>query len=213
MLRKVIIGLAIASTAAAQTEITPYISLNGGLGFIHDVSATASDTTVGKLSFDGGYVIEGAVGLKLDRDDSNYPIRTELAYSYQKNDMNKYTDSSGILGPPGTTYKADGDTTAMALMLNGYVDIPFDNGLSPYLLVGVGGVYLDLNADNVPIELSKDLVFAGQAGGGLGYHLTETLILDLRYQFIRTAEFKVQDTPASFQASVHRLTAGLRFEF
>lgn len=98
-------------------------------------------------------------------------------------------------------------------MLNMYGDFPLDNGFIPYLHAGVGGQYLKVDGAFDALNLSKDLVFAGQIGGGLGYALTEALVLDLRYQYLRTADFKIEDAPADFHVSIHKITVGLRFAF
>jgi opacity protein-like surface antigen len=208
MKRIVLLGLVIASTASAELELSPYLSLNGGLAYVNDVSIEGVE-----VSLDGGYVAEGAIGLKIDRGIHKHPIRTEIAFSYQKNDLNKLIDNSGYIGVAGITYDAEGDATAIGLMFNVYGDFPLDNGLIPYLLAGVGGSYLEVDGALDSLNLSKDLVVAGQVGGGLGYALTESLILDLRYQYLRTADFKIEDAPADFHVATHKVTVGLRFEF
>lgn len=96
MKRIVLLGLVIASTASAELELSPYISLNGGLAYVKDVAINGVE-----VSLDGGYAAEGAVGLNIDRSIDEHPIRTEIAFSYQKNDLNKLTDGIGYTGPAG----------------------------------------------------------------------------------------------------------------
>ena len=77
MLRRILIGLAIVSTAAGKTEITPYVSLGGGYSILRDSTIKAMSVEVVDVSFDNGYIIEAAAGLVWNKGLDSLPVRTE----------------------------------------------------------------------------------------------------------------------------------------
>ncbi len=186
MTRNILIAFAIASTAVAQTEIKPYVSLGGGGAFM------TADFRDGNDSNQEGGVIEGAVGLVFDNHDMGDNLRTELALSFQRNDYN------------------DPDVGTSAIMVNGYWDICTGTALTPYILVGIGRAHVDIDFDGNDDD--SDNVFAYQLGGGVGYSLTENVILDLKYKYFATEDVVMKDDSKA-RFGTHQILFGVRYQF
>lgn len=200
MRKYITLTVLLVAAATVHAEITPYVSLSGGLSFLLDSEVTSSGVQAADVTYDEGYILEMAAGAKFGRDIHQYRIRTELALSYQNNEVDEVTDYQ-----TSTTTSEDGTVTATALMLNGYLDIPTRSGITPYAMIGLGAAAVDLDVD-------RDEVFAGQVGCGLAYALTETLILDLKYKYFQTEKVDLLGV-ANATASGHHVQAGLRIEF
>jgi opacity protein-like surface antigen len=205
MIRKVLILLAIASTAVAQTEVTPYISFGSGYAVLENTEISASSIDILGFSFDDGYAIDAAAGLKFDQGMGIFPVRTELAFSYQNNDLDEIKDILGIIGPAGTKYSADGEAEILTLMVNGYIDILTGTSFTPYLLGGLGAANVDLDGED-------DSVFAGQIGAGIGYALNQNIIVDLKYKYFLTEDIEIIDG-TEMEISPHQLLLGIRYQF
>jgi opacity protein-like surface antigen len=210
MYRILWIGLLVASTAAAEIEnVVPYLSVSGGLATLDDGEFSTSGVDVLDISYKEGYLVEAAAGVTLDKGLDTHPMRVELALSYQENDLDEVRDQLGGViepgDPAGTKYSADETVEILALMLNGYLDYPTAYGLTPFVMVGIGGARIDYEVDD-------DTVLAGQVGGGVAYALTEGLTLDLKYKFFLTEKVELLKTLKD-NGSGHHLQLGLRMPF
>lgn len=187
--------------AMAHAEIKPYIGLSGGLSLLSDSEITSGGFKAAETSFDTGYVFELAAGAQFGMDIDTIRSRIELALSQQGNDIDEIVDyTTGTSGP------ADGEVLATALMLNGYLDFPIQHGLTPYILAGIGGAHVDMDID-------RDDVLAGQLGAGIGYALTDKLILDLKYKYFMTEKVALIGDIAKGTVAGHHVMVGLRYQF
>ena len=194
----------------AKTEITPYLSLSGGYTILEDSDISVRGLDVGKLTYEDGYNIEGAVGIKLDQGNEIFPVRVELAGAYQQADLDQSTDELGLLGFPGAKYNESGEIKISSMMGNIYLDIPTGTAFTPYILGGLGLAHVDA-------EIVTDNVMAWQFGAGLGYALNDELILDFKYKYFTTEDPKDQFLPGlpdvEMEIDTHQLQLGLRYEF
>ena len=202
MLKKLLLIALMGSAAIAQAEVSPYVSLSGGLNMLEDVDFDLPSSLGGgggSAEFDTGFLISGAFGLAFE----SIPVRTEIEISWQKNDLDKikYDGGGSVSGD------SDDDQETAAVMWNGYFDIKTDSALTPYILVGIGAADVD---DDV------DTLFAYQVGAGLGYALDENIILDLKYKYFMTEDFDDDDgiyTVDFDGLAVHQVQVGIRYQF
>jgi len=203
MMKTLLLGVALTSSVLAQTQYSPYLSISGGGSFPMDSEIYSSGAKVGEVKYDSGGVIEGAVGIKIDQNLGSGPFfRVELAGFYEQNDIESINES-GVQTPVER-----GEVRVGTLLLNGYIDIPLGRGFTPYLLGGLGyaRVLIDVDSDN-----SNHNKFSGQVGAGIGYSLTEHLILDLKYKYFMVERFDIGDE--RLKLSSNQLLLGLRYEF
>jgi len=102
--------------------------------------------------------------------------------------------------------------------------IPHTN-LVPYIGAGAGGADVVFDTDqfgpapnNFVTGAADDVVFAGQAFGGLRFQLTRNFSLDLGYKFFATDDPTFTYPPDNFNVSfkgarTHSILLALRFEF
>ena len=158
--------LLLLSSAAHAREGT-YFAAHGGVSLLTDSDIVIGGSPSGKASYKTGYT--GAVALGY----SYVPGRVELEVAYNTNEIDGSTDSYDSL----------------ALMLNAYAeffdqDIGFTH-ISTYIGGGFGGAQLTLDAAATE---NTDYVFAWQLAFGLGWELSQSLILDLGYRRFATAD-------------------------
>jgi opacity protein-like surface antigen len=199
-MNKIITTVAIAGLlGTVQAEsIKPYLSLNIGPSFADD--ATISDgSDKAKLRFDTGLSFDVAAGIQL----AQVPARIEAQYLFLRNDVDKIK-MGGLSG------EMDGDATINAGMLNFCYD--FTNDESPLIVSLIGGVGIaNSEFDVEDASADDDTVFAYQVGMGIGYPLSDNLVLDAKYTYFTTAdpEFKQFDA----EVDIQRFTLGLRYTF
>ncbi|MBA4765557.1 MAG: outer membrane beta-barrel protein, partial [Erythrobacter sp.] len=133
-MRKLVIGLAMASTAIASPALARdnswYIGGEFGPMLAEDMDLTATDDSAGapaigidyEYGFDGG----GYVGY----DFGAFRLEAEVSYREADHD----TIQLGSVG----SFDADGSTNSLAFMLNGMFDFGPDDGLQGYAGGGIG---------------------------------------------------------------------------
>jgi len=176
--------LAIGGSATAASAATPYATGSLGLTMLQD-----SDIELdGYRSYDTGYLLTGAVGLK----EGQYRIEGELGY--QENGIRHTGDEVSIL----------------SFLANGYLDFDIDRSeLTPYLTAGLGLASVD---DSTGPGSTDDTVFAWQLGAGVGYRIGDNLLLDARYRYLATGDPDLYGG-REYTIDTHNLMVGLRFEF
>jgi opacity protein-like surface antigen len=208
MMKTLLFGMVLTTSVLAQTHYKPYVSINLGGAYLDDSTLAVNGIDVGNVEFDSSIVYEGAIGVKVDQGLGKIPFRAEVAGFYQKNDVK----SVSILGNPVTP---SGDVALSTVLLNGYFDFPMGHGFAPYVLGGFGYGYLDANAGIV--SESYNLI-CGQIGAGLGYSITDHLIIDLRYKYFMTqnVDVSVSNQPVNevrTDVTSQQVLVGLRYEF
>jgi len=183
----VLFGLIISSFAGM------YVGVAGGASFLSDSDLSESEGTL-SFPYETGYNIEGVVGYAFEAS-----WRAELALNWQENDF----DFSDIPSGYGMS--------VLSLMANGYYDFKAGAGFTPYLFAGLGFL-------NGEIDFGKefdDTVFAGQLGFGVGYAITEHVILDLKYKYFMSQDLKITDGTDSADVSLDgsQIQFGVRYQF
>jgi opacity protein-like surface antigen len=146
----------------------------------------------GSLGLDDSYNIEGAFGVGFAK-----AFRAELALGYQKNDFSDETD-------------APDDMSMISYMVNGYYDIANESSFTPYVLAGLGLMDTTIN-DSVDGD-SDDMLWGAQLGAGVGYELSESVILDLKYKYLMAEEGDFGGTKVE-KIGGHQIQLGARYQF
>ncbi len=205
-LSAVVAAVILPSAVMAQT--TPsgvYVEARGGAVFLMDSDLDATGLPDTEVSFDPGWMAEGAVGYAHESG-----FRGEVAVGYRKNDLDEIKVSG--LG----SASAGGDITATTVMANVYFDVWFgpQRRWALYLGGGAGAAYLDLSGfsiGGVPIGSDDDTVFAYQGSTGFSFAATQNVVLSLGYQYLATEDPEFGGIDAEYQS--HNVVAGERFLF
>ncbi len=204
-MRKLVIGMALASTAIASPSLARdgawYVELDGGPMIVEDIDFDVNGASnVVSADMHTGYDFGGIVGY-----DFGF-IRIEAEAGYRAADFNSLTTTTAVL--PGTTaagraatgtYAADGDASVLSFMLNGLADFGPDDGLQGFVGGGVGVARTKLSGATVntagPGFLDdSDSGFAWQVLAGIRAPLTDTIDVGLKYRFFNTSTLDLVDT-------------------
>jgi outer membrane protein OmpA-like peptidoglycan-associated protein/opacity protein-like surface antigen len=204
-MRKLVIGLAMASTAIASPALARdgawYVELDGGPMIVEDIDfdvAGVSDAVSTDTHY--GYDFGGIVGY-----DFGF-IRLEAEAGYRAADLDTLTANGAGLLPntattsaPSGTYAAGGDMSVLSFMLNGLVDFGPDDGLQGF--VGGGAGVARTKVDGATVRTSgpgwlddSDSGFAWQVLAGVRAPLTDTIDVGLKYRFFNTSGLDLVDT-------------------
>ena len=197
------------SSSAAFADVT--LSLKGGVSALAKSEAEQGATL--ELDYDTGYTL--AVGLGYDFPVLPLSIEGELMY--QKADIDQVTDLPNDL----EVLQSDGNTSALALMVNGYVNLPVPL-LKPYVGVGVGGARVDFsgisaNDETLFDEAEWKLAYQGMLGVRFSVpFLPINLMAEYRYFATSDLEAKMENVgDESFDISFasHSALLGARLDF
>lgn len=197
-----------------------YGSIKAGGSFLDgDVSNSNSNSTAStkdKFTTDSA----GAVGIAAGYNwiDYDLPVRTELEYMYHSDFKYKYEDANA-------TFK--NDISIQTVMLNVYWDFYNSTSFTPYITGGAGVAFIDEDYSTTGLTttgVSKSSTnLALNAGVGVGWSLTESLILDLQYRYDYYGDGKKVDLTGAaavgnYEAqakdlSTHSVLAGIRYQF
>lgn len=187
-----------------------YVGLSAG-GIVTAGDAE-NDSLAGNFNFSykPGYMGSLAFGSRFDADSLIGEGRIELELGYRSNPLDQIEFSDG-------KFDAEGDASAVSLMLNTYGEYPGSSTLTPYLGVGVGVATVSLEgfalAGSAVVD-DSDSVFAYQFAAGIDWPLSERLTLDFGYRFFGTLDPELVDalgTTIKTEYRVHGLQIGLRF--
>ena len=183
---------------AATEELTPYVSFGGGLSLVNDADWSMAGAS-GDFSVDNGMVFNAAIGNALTEE----PVRVELEYMYQKNDLDKGSRNGMIVSFP-----IDGDLTMHAVMANYYYDFENDSAFTPFLKAGIGLANVDGDLDG---DSYDDTVFAYQFGAGVGYAASDAVTLDFKYNFLSMQDLDFDGLDV--EVATHQFAVGIRYSF
>lgn len=184
----------------------PYMSADLGLAMACDSDVT--DSTVPGITID--IESEQGLGLGVAVGYGFGAARVEGEIAYQTNDLEN-ASISGI-GSVDLT----GDTSSIALLLNGYYDFKNKSPFTPFVSAGIGFAKVEVNDMNVPgsglpSTDDDDTVFAYQAGFGVGYAVNKMVSIEVKYRYLGTADPTMGTT--EFEYSSHNIYAGVRRSF
>lgn len=193
----------ILSLSSVAHSAGPYVSGNLGLAVASDSDVTDSTVpaTTMEIESDNGLALGVAAGYGFANN-----TRLEGEIAYQKNDL----DKARLLGVDvGLT----GDTSSLALLLNGYYDFVNKSPMTPFISAGVGLARVDINDMNVPGSgipnaNDDDTVFAYQLGAGVGCAVSAKVSLDVKYRYLGTSDPEFDTTDVEY--SSHNVYAGIR---
>jgi opacity protein-like surface antigen len=177
-----------------------YIGASGGLNILNDSSLDSGVSL--DINYSPGLTFGGVLGY----DFGNFRLDAEI--TYRDNDID-------LIGLP-----AEGSTSALSYMINGYFDIPTSMALKPYLGGGIGYATVSINDANIPgvapIADDSDSVLAYQFSAGVGYEISRTTTLSLGYRYFATEDPEMIDafgTPFTTEYQSHEFSIGVRFLF
>lgn len=188
LISAVAVLLACGGGAAAQSY---YAGAYGGANLAHDADASVSSAPGTPITavYNAGYAIGGFVGY--DFGDGK---RVEGELSYRRNGIDEQVVA-------GTPMPMQGDTAALALMVNGIYEFQSgSSGLTPHIGAGIGIArfsVIDAAPVGDPPTNADDTVFAYQLIAGVDYELSPTLTLFADYRLFGTANPQFKDASAN----------------
>ena len=205
----------VAAAAALVLFLTPSLSAGAGSPYVsgllgYTIAAKTDAGDLSDISFNDFVSVAAAAGLEYPVSYSR--IRFEVELSYRQNEM----DEAKFLGTGGGV---DGHVSALAVLANAYYGIDTGTTAEPYFLVGGGGSWTSIrDAEFREVKVVDDdgFQFAFQVGGGVGFDLTEKMVLDVGYRYFSTAKSNFEDEDGQsfdFWYRTHTLFAGLRYKF
>ncbi|WP_160175190.1 outer membrane protein [Ruegeria halocynthiae] len=181
-------ALTVSASALAAQSLTDGIYLQGFAGYSQLQDSDFSGTVNGSnqsvdTDFDGGYGLGIAVGTEIPQWSNDViGTRIELELSYRDNDVDGVNFSGN---GPGAEGNVSGDVKQTSLFANVLVDFKQTGAFTPYVGLGLGATYSDLDFSYGPgVELDDtDTTFAAQIIAGVAYDVNENvaLTLDTRY--------------------------------
>jgi opacity protein-like surface antigen len=196
-------GLIVFSFSTIAYAEGLYFSGNIGAALLTDADITEPGFNA-ELESDTGVALGIAVGYAYSNN-----IRAEIEFAYQTNDAD-------TLDAFGVELDATGDTTNYAGLLNLYYDFVNDSSFIPFITAGIGYAKVELNDFNLsgsgmPNINEDDEVFAYQVGAGVGYVVSEKIILDFKYRYFGTDDPEFDVTEVEYAS--HNFYVGIRASF
>ena len=179
-MRKLVIGMALASTALASPALARddswYVEADAGAMIVEDIKNFTGRNNVGSMDLKTGYDFGGIVGYDFGG------FRLEAEASYRRSEEAGYTATTVIYNDA----QVGGGAEALSFMLNGLLDFGPDDGLQGFVGggVGVGRVKNALLTPNPAINVvDSDTGIAYQAVAGVRTPISDNVDLGLKYRF------------------------------
>jgi OmpA-OmpF porin, OOP family len=223
-MRKLAIGLALASTALASPSMARdgswYVGVDGGAMLVEDLSLDIGAAPIaGTGNTDTGYDFGAVVGYDFGG------FRLEAETSYREADLRSFASSvPGIPSGAGAGLSTSGlkatggDTNALSFMVNGMLDFGEDDGLQGFVGGGVGVARVDVHQIfAAPAWLDdSDTGFAWQAIAGVRAPLSDSWDVGLKYRFFNAPNVDLVDRlgrDVSTRFRSHSLMGSLVYNF
>ena len=224
MMRKLVIGLALASTALASPSMARdgqwYVGVDGGVMLVEDLDLNIGPAPVeGTANTDTGYDFGAVVGYDFGG------FRLEAETSYREADLTSFASSvpaipSGAGAALSTSglKQTRGDTNALSFMVNGMLDFGEDDGLQGFVGGGVGVARVDVHQNfAAPMWLDdSDTGFAWQALAGIRAPISDSWDVGLKYRFFNAPNVDLVDRlgrDVSTRFRSHSLMGSLVYNF
>jgi OOP family OmpA-OmpF porin len=211
-MRKLVIGLALASTAIATPSFARddawYIEGDFGAMIVED-----SDFDIAGInnaaSLDSKYGFDGGVAIGYDFG----PFRLETEGSYRRAKNDEYSTAVG-------TFDASGHASALSFMVNGLLDFGADDGIQGFAGGGVGVARVHYNVNlpglaTTPFD-DNDTGFAWQLLAGVRAPITQNIDLGLKYRFFNADNVNLRGTfgaPIETRFRSHSLMGTIGYNF
>ncbi len=181
-------ALTISASALSAQSLADGLYIQGFAGYSQLQDSDFSGTVNGgpenvDTDFDGGFGLGVAVGKEIPQwSNDTIGTRIELELSYRDNDVDGVNFSGN---GPAAEGNVSGDVTQTSLFANVLVDFKQAGAFTPYVGLGLGATYTDLDFAYGPgVELDdSDTTFAAQIIAGVSYDVSAntSLTLDTRY--------------------------------
>jgi len=181
-----------------------YVDGYGGAVWVSDSDLKGTNIQ-GKSEYDTGYNFGGALGY----DWGMFRLEGELGY--RSSDVSKVTIDNVGSATSGGSY------TAFDYMVNGYLEYKNETKFYPFVMGGIGGA--TVSSDSVTIggitaAGGDDTVFAYQLGAGIGFAVTDHVILELSYRYFGTDDPDIgSGSNLESEYKSHNVLFGLRYTF
>lgn len=132
-------------------------------------------------------------------------IRTELVFSYARNDLGETLNGEAL----------HGRVSSKAVFANAAWDVFSAYGMTPYVMAGVGVSKNKIQETRIGaavIPKSRHTSFPWQTGAGIGFSMPNRLTLDVGYVYTNLGRFDWDVLPDK-DVRLQRLSVGLRYDF
>jgi OmpA-OmpF porin, OOP family len=210
-------SLWVSAVPSLAQQNGPYLRLGAGWSIPGDMSSSSLSTVAkGDLDRPDGFIGSAAGGYKWGW------WRGELEIEYMRNGA--ASGNNLFAGATGRTANLNGHSSNLAVMANGYFDIPVNWPVQPYVGLGVGFDYFQLKnvattnlASNVSIVNGSDKVFAYQPILGVSLALDPHWSFNLEYRYFATMNPKLSFSPTGGKFDVnnanHNILASFTYHF
>ena len=189
------------------------------VSFLSVISPTSP--AAGSLD-DSGYALSFAFGRRHSR-----VLRSEIEVAFRSNDINQtaieptFTIASGVVvqGNPLVSEEEDGSINATSIMKNFIRDFQNDTLFTPYVGVGIGLSYIDVefgeatSIDGEATFQDGEGAFSYQAIGGVATKLNSFSDFVIEYRFLGTSEIDFDGLNDTFAYNTSTLFLGAKFEY
>ena len=164
-------GVATPALRASAADAGPYLTLDGGVNILQDLTVKQPGSASKKVEMDTGFRVGAIGGYNL-----NEWVGLELESGFMYN---------GFRGMNDAWYGA--------VPILGNVVFRYENssGFVPYIGAGAGGAYTMVEGNGTD---KSDFVFAYQGKVGVAYQISANMAVDVGYKFFGTADQKYDNT-------------------
>ena len=224
--------------AHAQRGSGLYLAADLGMPF-SSASEFKSSVTRGETDFDRALGYSAAVGLgwgEIRMEGEATWRRTDLgSIEYDQLSVEGRQLPSAVVAAINNNIDVKGTRSTLGLMANAWYDVDIGLGISPYFGGGLGVQYVRYDID-LPGELPRipglpsgaadvlnriggdggDWVLAYQVGGGVGYRVMDSLVVQVGYRYVGAGDSEVNwlyGPAVKSEAGDHVFRAGVRIGF
>jgi len=211
-MRKLVIGLALASTAIATPSFARddawYIEGGFGAMIVEDSKFDIAGLN-NAASLDSHYGYDGGVSIGYDFG----AFRLETEGSFRRAESDEYSTAVG-------TFRDRGHASALSAMINGLLDFGADDGIQGFVGGGVGVARVNYRSGlrdlgTTPFN-DSDTGFAWQALAGVRAPITNNIDLGLKYRFFNADNVKFTGSagaPIETRFRSHSLLGTIGYNF
>ena len=198
---------------------TRTMTLLGGWNFansidIADPTIAAGVPAAEAIDFADGYAISFAFGRR-----HSHRLRSEIELALRENDLAFGSDESGRIPivqlptPQGPVVSDQDDRVGVySVMKNFIFEHANDSRLTPYVGVGLGWSYLDVESTTAGIDEGVG-AFSYQGIGGVATRLNKAVDFIVEYRFLGTSEVEFETVDQALVFESHNLFMGLKLEY
>lgn len=200
---------ATAAPAIAADQDGLYARVTAGWSIAQDQDFSTVNGNI-DTELDAGYALTAALG----HDYGN--LRGEIELSYRENEVDGHKLNGTAVSPSG------GESSALALMANGYYDFDTQTQITPYVGAGIGFARVDVKdysaAGNNDVADGDETVFAYQVIAGLEYPVSPRTSLTGEYRYFATTDVDIDTNLGGARGSdvtfdSHSILLGVKHSF